>query len=89
MEGVQDIQGRLWDVLWMFRQAARQTNGADLRFELIVQHPETEDWQPNERVFKEHGRTPNGMQRLTSLKALCHPGDDFEPVITIMQPDED
>ena len=28
-------------------------------------------------------------KRLVRLKALCHPGDDAEPVITIMLPEED
>lgn len=27
--------------------------------------------------------------KLVNLKALCHPGDNQEPVITIMMPDED
>lgn len=29
------------------------------------------------------------QKRLIELKALCHPGDDMEPVITIMLPEED
>ena len=28
-------------------------------------------------------------QRLITLKAVCAPGDNGEPVITIMKPDED
>lgn len=32
----------------------------------------------------------NGMRKkLITLKALCHPGDKAEPVITIMLPEED
>lgn len=38
-------------------------------------------------------RVPRGgrghMARLVTLKAHCGPGDNAEPVITIMQPDED
>ena len=30
-----------------------------------------------------------GRERLITLKALCHPGDEAEPVITIMMPEED
>ena len=38
-------------------------------------------------------RVPRGGRghkaRLVTLKALCGPGDNAEPVITVMQPDED
>ena len=30
-----------------------------------------------------------GEEKLVDLKAVCHPGDMMEPVITIMLPDED
>ncbi|QZT33667.1 hypothetical protein HUR95_15795 [Caldalkalibacillus thermarum TA2.A1] len=30
-----------------------------------------------------------GEEKLVDLKAVCHPGDMMEPVITIMFPDED
>ncbi|KJS03728.1 MAG: hypothetical protein VR68_00715 [Peptococcaceae bacterium BRH_c4a] len=30
-----------------------------------------------------------GRERLISLKAVCHSGDEAEPVITIMMPEED
>ncbi|MTI79999.1 MAG: hypothetical protein FH758_03790 [Firmicutes bacterium] len=32
----------------------------------------------------------NGHQKkIVTLKAICHPGDDMEPVVTIMLPNED
>lgn len=34
-------------------------------------------------------RNDNNAPREVELKALCHPGDDAEPVITILMPDED
>ncbi|MBU4460793.1 MAG: hypothetical protein KJ579_09525 [Verrucomicrobia bacterium] len=34
----QDEPGRLWDILWMFRNAARRTDGADLLFRLYVRN---------------------------------------------------
>ncbi len=39
-EGVdcQDEAGRLWDVLWMFRHAARSSDGSELRFSLCVRN---------------------------------------------------
>ncbi len=34
-------------------------------------------------------RNDNVAPQPVQLKALCHPGDDAEPVITILMPDED
>jgi hypothetical protein len=72
-EGVtcQDEQGRLWDILNMFRFATKKNKGKDiLRFEVLV-------------------RNDNRKPKLVSLKAICGPGDTWDPVITIMLPDED
>ncbi|AUX46077.1 hypothetical protein SOCE26_075820 [Sorangium cellulosum] len=63
--------GRLWDILWMFRWAAnRARDQSEVLFEL---HVVTDSI------------TPSRVQ----LKAICGPGDDCEPVITIMLPEED
>jgi Family of unknown function (DUF6573) len=70
----QDESGRLWDVLWMFRQQARRTSGGLLTFTLYVR---------NSRRVKLDRRD------IVTLKAVCGPGDTAEPVITIMLPDED
>ncbi len=66
----QSIEGRLWDVLWVFRCEARRTNGNRVDFGVIF-------------IMKEKQR------RTVRMYALCGPGDDAEPVITIMLPDED
>lgn len=34
-------------------------------------------------------RNDNRRSQIVNLKAICGPGDDMEPVITIMLPDED
>ena len=70
----QDERGRLWDILWMFRCAAARINGDTLLFKLYVRN---------------HNRERLGRRDLVTLKAVCGPGDDAEPVITIMLPDED
>ena len=73
-EGVvgQDAPGRLWDVLWMTRNAiARAPASAD-----AVQ-------------VKLYVRNDNRRPELVTLKAVCGPGDDMEPVITVMLPGED
>ena len=75
-EGVscQDETGRLWDILWMFRCAARNFSGDTLFFKLYVRN---------------HNRERLDRRDLVTLKAVCGPGDTLDPVITIMLPDED
>jgi hypothetical protein len=74
----QDPIGRLWDVLWMFRCAAvgilpREGDDQCMVYEIIMHHA-----------------TPGGeVHEMYQVKAMCHPGDNFEPVITLMRPDED
>lgn len=46
--------------------------------------------QASDRVdFSVSVRQRNGRQRIIDLYALCGPGDDMEPVITVMLPHED
>ena len=68
----QDEAGRLWDVLWMFRLAARTAAGPTL-------------------FYVVHVRNTNrpGVPPLVRVKAVCGPGDDAAPVLTIMLPEED
>ncbi len=69
----QDETGRLWDVLMMLRHAIATSDGGD-------------------RVdFAVHVRNDNrdGTPPLVKLYALCGPGDDAEPVVTVMLPFED
>jgi hypothetical protein len=71
----QDVSGRLWDVLWMAYIAIRSSpgNGTQLLFRLY--------------------RVPRGGRakkpRSTTLKLITGPGDDGEPVVTILLPNED
>ena len=76
----QDESGRLWDVLWMAAWAIRQDRapvrseaGTELKFSL-------------QRVPRDGTRT---KARLTTLKLIAGPGDNGEPVITILMPNED
>ena len=70
----QDEGGRLWDILWMLRCAASRCHGDTLHFQLYVRN---------------HNREQLDQRDLVTLKAVCGPGDDGEPVITIMLPYED
>lgn len=85
----QSVSGRLWDVLWMFRSQAKNTDGAALRFRLHVAKRDAGDWQTNE----DHPEPGTGLtretHRLVTLKAIIGPGDTAAPVITILTPDED
>lgn len=67
----QSENGRLWDVLWMFRNAAVKTKGQELTFEVLFL------MRPGEEAD------------LVKLKGHIGPGDNHEPVITIMKLDED
>lgn len=82
----QDTAGRLWDTLWMLYRAIRRGAESEVVFEVIFQMPKGNDWEPaTERRCKAAGN----YARLVKLRALCHPGDHMEPVITIMKMNED
>lgn len=70
-----DLSGRLWDVLFMASHAIRSRSGSGdrLLFQLY-------------RVPRD-GRSTKA--ELTTLKLIVGPGDQGEPVITILLPDED
>ena len=71
----QDESGRLWDVLFMASRAikAARHNGTRLSFHVL-------------RIPRGgKARTPRGV----ALHLVTGPGDDAEPVVTIMQPGED
>jgi hypothetical protein len=70
----QDESGRRWDVLWMASIAARRARGAQrLAFQL-------------HRVPRSgRGTRP----RPITLNLHLGPGDDAEPVVTILMPEED
>jgi hypothetical protein len=70
----QDEAGRLWDVVWMLRCAVAGSSGPAATL-----------------VYGVHVRNDNRERTppLVPLKAVCGPGDQGEPVITVMLPEED
>jgi hypothetical protein len=80
----QDIKGRYWDIIWMFRFAAqrapRQTR--ELLFEFLCL-PNSSGNEENEKP------AAGGVYRLVRLKAVLSAGDRGEPCLTFMLPDED
>ena len=89
----QSLEGRFWDVVWMFHAAAKGTVPAQridpcnllFDFYCIVADPVLSS---NERIDVTAKSGPEGM-RLVTLKAVSGPGDDGEPVMTIMLPEEE
>jgi hypothetical protein len=76
--GCQDETGRLWDVISMLRFAIRRSAGGErIDYGVLV------------RAITKQLRDDQRAPRLHRLKALCGPGDDAEPVITVMLPGED
>lgn len=101
----QSLNGRLWDALFMLLNAIRllKVGGGGSEFGRTYRGPgpcQTTEYKVGftfDRVAKstlgEGGpfkktRSPQVTKTLT-LKAICGPGDDMEPVITIMMIDED
>ena len=89
----QSLEGRFWDVMWMFHAAvkgmvpARRIDPCNLLFNFfcIVVDPALSS---NERIDATARSGPEGMRQVT-LKAVSGPGDDGQPVITFMLPEED
>ncbi|HOW34764.1 MAG: hypothetical protein BWY93_01901 [Euryarchaeota archaeon ADurb.BinA087] len=71
----QSMEGRTWDLLWMFGCAARRSrHTSTIQFRVL---------------FATMGESGSIVTEDVLLKAVCGPGDEGEPVITIMLPEED
>jgi len=71
----QSITGRLWDLLFLFRVAAKRSATGKDRLTYRA------DFQM--RVADQERR------ETVTVIAVCGPGDDGEPVITLMLPEDD
>jgi hypothetical protein len=70
-QGIEDIEGRLWDVLWMAKVVIRTSRAEDtsmIPFDVLLS---------------------SGRKKKFTFKVVCGPGDNAEPVLTIMLPYED
>lgn len=86
----QSIAGRLWDVLWMlFVTIRRANNASELLYKLFVAIPGDVGYERNERRLWAGDDLPPETHREVTLKAHIGPGDEGEPVLTILLPDED
>ena len=86
---VQDLDGRLWDVLYMFAVTARTCNKQLLMYQLNIKLPCNLDWEANEKRDPEVDDKYN--MRLVTLKSVIQAQDldDPSPAIFIMKPGED
>ena len=76
MPAGQSVSGRLWDLLWMLRCGIRASRGGGQLLHFKV-------------IFGFEGPRGGYKQKTYTLKAMCGPGDDAEPVLTILLPEED
>jgi len=85
MEFEQDLSGRMWDILWMFRNVAARNPEALLMFKLNCRLPDKGDCEKNEKIDGDR------LTRTVTLKAFitAQDFDDPSPAIFIMKPDED
>ena len=72
----QDYDGRLWDVLWLAAFTIKLADrGTDtVNFTVALQETDTKSRQP--QTIELH------------IRAVCGPGDDGEPVVTIGFPED-
>lgn len=93
----QDVDGRLWDVLWMGSCGARNNRGnSTFLYKLILPHIERKEvyYKPKldfeKGIYKEgYWKEKNVLVENITLKMVVSAGDSGEPVITIMLPNED
>ena len=85
-EDEQDETGRLFDILNMFRLAAKSCSGNYLEFHFLSLIPYNDIWEPNE-ICDSGGQ----LFRFIKLKATiqAHDVDDPSPAIFIVKPQED
>ena len=87
MDQVQNLSGRLWDVLFMFAFHARNVSSNFLQFDFISFLPDEGNWEANEKLESPENR----LNRLVTLNAVIQAQDfdDPSPAIFIMKPNED
>ena len=67
----QSVEGRLWDLLFIFAFYARRAKDQVFQYKCLF-------------LMK-----PDGVAEIKRIKAHIGPGDDGEPVLTLMLPEED
>jgi hypothetical protein len=83
---VQNQNGRLWDILFMFAYQAKKCSDSVLQFKFTCQVPKSASWLKNETKSN-----ISFQHREVVLKAVIAPRDidDYSPAVFIMLPWED
>ena len=76
-----DIEGRLWDILWMIKLAIKRSRSQS---EILFKLQCVVDAKSGHR----RSRSPNRPSEIV-LKCVCGPDDDASPCLTIMWPEQD
>jgi hypothetical protein len=87
LKGFQDMQGRLWDVLTMFSFSARAMKKANI--DLAESQKDTAQILYFKTIFQMPSKAGNPKMETVDLKAICGPGYNAEPILTIMLLKED
>ena len=77
-QGFQDERGRLWDVLWMARHYALRASNSDRVTMCVLVREIRKD-------LRDSNRPPRRHRPIVAIGG----GDQGEPVVTIMWPEED
>lgn len=79
-QAMNDIKGRLWDVLFMFVMAVRRgANEDQLKYTLRVVLGDG----------SRYGNRKTSRSQVVQVRAVCGPDDDGSPCFTLMMHDED
>ncbi|MCE8426740.1 MAG: hypothetical protein J5U17_13290 [Candidatus Methanoperedens sp.] len=87
LKGFQDMQGRLWDVLTMFSFSSRAMKKANI--DMVESQKDTAQTLYFKTIFQMPSKAGNPKMETVDLKAICGPGDNAEPILTIMLLEED
>jgi hypothetical protein len=87
LKDIQDMQGRLWDILTMFSFSARAMKKANI--ELAESQKDTAQTLYFKTMFQMLSKAGNPKMETVDLKAVCGPGDNAEPILTILLSGED
>lgn len=82
LKGLQDLEGRLWDVLTMFACSARAMKKANT--DVVESQKDTAQTLYFKTLFQMPTKTGSPKMKTVDLKAICGPGDNAEPILTIM-----
>ena len=89
MEGTQDEEGRLWDILYMFAQRVMKGRKSGEKFELTIEF-QVLVCLPNVGDYERNEKRESDTKRLVTLK--CELGafdyNDYTPVFTFSKPQE-